>query len=188
MIGFLRGKVHLFGLDYVLLDVNNVGYRINFYHPENLKIGDEVLIYTYENIREDEQSLYGFLSYEEYELFIKLISVKGLGPKTASIMLSKAKSDKIIEAIENSDVSFIKSMPGIGGKTASQIILDLKGKLVSINEENVKNEKLNDAIEALKTLGYKQAELKGVIRELSKEDLSTDVYIKRALSMLAKVK
>ena len=75
MIGFLRGKVHLFGNDYVLLDVNNVGYRINFYHPEKLKIGEEVLIYTYENIREDEQSLFGFLSYAEYELFVKLISV-----------------------------------------------------------------------------------------------------------------
>ena len=188
MIGFLRGKVHLFGLDYVLLDVNNVGYRINFYHPESLKIGDEVLIYTYENIREDEQSLFGFLSYDEYELFIKLISVKGLGPKTASSMLAKAKVDKIVEAIENSDVAFIKSMPGIGAKTASQIILDLKGKLVSGSEETVKNEKLDDAILALKTLGYKQAELKNVIRELSKEDLSTDMYVKRALTMLAKVK
>ncbi len=188
MIGFLRGKVHLFGLDYVLLDVNNVGYRINFYHPESLKIGDEVLIYTYENIREDEQSLFGFLSYDEYELFIKLISVKGLGPKTASGMLAKAKVDKIVEAIENSDVAFIKSMPGIGGKTASQIILDLKGKLVSGSEETIKNEKLDDAVLALKTLGYKPAELKNVIRELSKEDLSTDMYVKRALTMLAKIK
>ena len=93
MIGFLRGKVHLFGNDYVLLDVNDVGYRINFYHPEKLKIGEEVLIYTYENIREDEQSLFGFLSYAEYELFVKLISVKGLGPKIASGILAKSKVD-----------------------------------------------------------------------------------------------
>lgn len=103
-------------------------------------------------------------------------------------MLAKAKVDKIIEAIENSDVAFIKSMPGIGGKTASQIILDLKGKLVSGSDEPVKNEKLEDAMLALKALGYKPAELKNIIRELSKEDLSTDQYVKRALTMLAKIK
>ena len=185
MIGFLRGKVHLFGNDYVLLDVNNVGYRINFYHPEKLKIGEEVLIYTYENIREDEQSLFGFLSYAEYELFVKLISVKGLGPKIASGILAKSKADDIIRAIENSDVNYMKSMPGVGAKTAGQIILDLKGKLVASEEIKV-NEKLNDAVETLKSLGFKSLELKNIIKELSKEDLSTEQYVKRALSMLAK--
>ena len=185
MIGFLRGKVHLFGNDYVLLDVNNVGYRINFYHPEKLKIGEEVLIYTYENIREDEQSLFGFLSYAEYELFVKLISVKGLGPKIASGILAKSKVDDIIRAIENSDVNYMKSMPGVGAKTASQIILDLKGKLVASEEIKV-NEKLNDAVETLKSLEFKSLELKNIIKELSKEDLSTEQYVKRALAMLAK--
>lgn len=186
MIGFLRGKVHLFGMDYILLDVNNVGYRINFYHPEKLKLNEEILIYTYENIREDEQTLFGFLSYEEYELFAKLISVKGLGPKIASGILAKAKTNEIIEAIENADLNFMKSMPGIGAKTASQIILDLKGKLVA-NEDIKTNKKLNDAIETLKALGFKTAELKNVIKELSKDDLSVEQYVKKALSMLAKI-
>lgn len=187
MIGFLRGKVHHYTSDYVLLDVNNVGYRISFYHPEFLKLDEEVLIYTYEYIREDEETLYGFMSLEEYELFIKLISVKGLGPKTASAILSKYKAKRVIEAIENSDLAFFKSISGLGTKTASQIILDLKGKLVANNESKVDNEKLNDAIEALKALGYKQSEIKPIINELSKEDLSTNEYIKRALTKLSKI-
>lgn len=189
MIGFLRGKVHRYGNDYLLLDVNSVGYRINFYHPESLKIDEEVLVYTYENIREDEQSLYGFLSLEEYDLFVKLISVKGLGPKIASGILAKAKVETIINAIENSDLAFIKSMPGIGGKTASQIILDLKGKLVSDSDKaSEDNPKLNDALEALKSLGYKASELKPVIRQLAKEDLNSDQYVKKALALLMKNK
>ena len=107
MIGFVRGIVHAFSLDYVLIDVNGVGYRINFYHPEFLSLGKEVTIYTYQNVREDEISLYGFTSLEEYDLFIKLISVKGLGPKNASNILAKASVDKIVLAIENG-VSYIE--------------------------------------------------------------------------------
>lgn len=187
MIGFLRGKVHYFNNDTVLLDVNNVGYRISFFHPEYLKLDEEVLIYTYEYIREDEETLYGFMSLEEYELFIKLISVKGLGPKTASSILSKYKVETIIEAIETSNLAFFKSISGLGNKTASQIILDLKGKLVSNSEQEVNNEKIKDAIEALKSLGYKQSEIKPIMSELSKEDLDTNGYIKRALSKLSKI-
>ena len=186
MIGFLRGKVHHFDSDYVLLDVNNVGYRINFFHPELLKKDEETLIYTYENIREDEQSLYGFLNLQEYDLFVKLISVKGLGPKIASGILAKASVDKVIEAIENGDVGFMKNMPGVGSKTASQIILDLKGKLVEDEKVNVDSSKMNVVSDALKSLGYKPSEIKPVLRELSKEDLSTDEYIKKALGMLIK--
>jgi len=187
MIGFLRGKVHHFGLDYVLLDVNNVGYRINFYHPELLKKGEEITIYTYENVREDEQSLYGFLSLDEYDLFVKLISVKGLGPKIASGILSASSVDTVIEAIENEDVAFMRSMPGVGAKTAGQIILDLKGKLVSEPVSTAAtNAKMNDVAQALGTLGYKPSEIKPVIKELSKEDLSADEYLRRALAMLIK--
>lgn len=186
MIGFLRGKVFSYSSEYVLLDVNNVGYRINFYHPEKLKKDEEILIFTYENIREDEDSLYGFLSLAEYDLFVKLISVKGLGPKIASGILASSNVDDIIEAIENGDVGFMRSMPGVGAKTASQIILDLKGKLVESSDVKVNESKLNDVSEALKSLGYKTSEIKPIIKELAKEDLSTDEYIKRALAMLIK--
>ena len=129
MIGFVRGIVHAYGLDYVLIDVNGIGYRINFNHPESLTVGQEMTIYTYQNVREDEISLFGFLSLQEYDLFVKLISVKGLGPRTASSILGRASTDDVIKAIEDGDVDFMKRMPGVGNKTASQIILDLKGKL-----------------------------------------------------------
>lgn len=186
MIGFLRGTVHRFGLDYVLLDVNNVGYRINFYHPELLKNGEEVLIYTYQNVREDEQSLYGFLSLDEYDLFVKLISVKGLGPKIASGILASASVERVIEAIENNDATFMLSIPGIGAKTASQIILDLKGKLVTTEVTKVQNDKLNDVAEALKNLGYRPSEIKPVLKRLAEEDLDADEYLRRALAMFVK--
>ena len=141
-------------------------------------------IYTYQNVREDEISLYGFLSLAEYDLFIKLISVKGLGPKIASNILSNTTVEAIVTAIETGDVDFMRRMPGIGNKTASQIILDLKGKLVET--EDVKREELNDVAEALKQLGYKPAEIKPVMKKLEKETGSTDELVRKALAMLIK--
>lgn len=185
MIGFVSGTVHAFGLDYVLVDVHGVGYRINFYHPEELSVGKQVTIYTYQNVREDEISLFGFLSLLEYDLFTKLISVKGLGPKIACSILSRSSVEDVIKAIEAGDVDFMKRMPGIGNKTASQIILDLKGKLVRADEEKF-SESLNDVGEVLKALGYKAQEIKNVLKKLNDEEGSTDELIKKALSMLVK--
>ena len=186
MIGFLRGKIHSFGYDYCLIDVNGVGYRINFYHPEKLKLNEEITIYTYQNVREDEISLFGFLSLEEYDLFVKLISVKGLGPKIASNILASNTVDRIIEAIEAGDVDFMRRMPGIGNKTASQIILDLKGKLVEAGNNDIEGEKLKDISDALKQLGYKASEINPVLKKLASEDLSEDELMRKALSMLVK--
>ena len=187
MIGFVSGTVHAYGTDFVLIDVNGVGYRINFYHPEALSKGKQMTIYTYQNVREDEISLYGFLSLEEYDLFIKLISVKGLGPKIASNILSRASVDAIITAVETGDIDFIRHMPGIGNKTASQIILDLKGKLVESSEDaGDKSEELGDVAQALKQLGYKPVEIRPVMKKLTKEKGSTDELIRKALSMLMK--
>lgn len=186
MIGFIRGKVHAFGMDYVLLDCNGVGYRINFFHPESLRLNEEMTIYTYQNVREDEISLFGFLSLAEYDLFIKLISVKGLGSKIASNILSKQSVANIINAIENNDADFMKRLPGVGAKTASQIILDLKGKLVETTTVNKDDPKMQDVIEALKALGYKVNEINPVIKKIKDEDLSIDEYIKKALGLLLK--
>lgn len=185
MIGFVRGIVHAFGLDYVLIDVNGIGYRINFNHPESLSVGKEMTIYTYQNVREDEISLFGFLSLQEYDLFIKLISVKGLGPKTASLILARASVEAIVSAIENDDLAFMQTMPGIGKKTASQIILDLKGKLVD-SEEYIGDGKLSDVSAVLKSFGYRFAEIKPILKRIEKENGSTDELVKKALQMLAK--
>lgn len=184
MIGFVRGLVHAYGVDYVLIDVNGIGYRINFNHPEALTVGKEMTIYTYQNVREDEISLYGFLSQEEYDLFVKLISVKGLGPRIASSILARESIENIVDAIEKGDVSFMKNMPGVGSKTASQIILDLKGKLVDNNE--TVNDKLQEVEDALKQFGYKSQEIKPVIQALKNENGSTDELIKKALKKFVK--
>ena len=185
MIGFIRGIVYAYGIDYVLIDVNGIGYRINFNHPESLTIGKEMTIYTYQNVREDEISLFGFLSLQEYDLFVKLISVKGLGPRIASSILGRASTESIIKAIEDGDVEFMKRMPGVGNKTASQIILDLKGKLVESEDEVVDN-RLKDVQEALKTFGYKPQEIKPVIKSLKNEAGSTDELVKKALKKFVK--
>lgn len=183
MIGFLKGIVHAFTNDYVLLDVNGVGYRISFKHPDLLEVGKEITIYTYQSVSENDMSLFGFRSLEEYDLFIKLISVKGLGPKMASNMLALAGYETIIQAIEKEDIAYIKTMPGIGAKTASQIILDLRGKLT--NDENIDN-KFKDVVDALKQLGYKVNEIKPVLKKLASENLDDNEYIKKALKLLKK--
>lgn len=188
MIGFVRGIVHAFGKDECLIDVNGIGFRVHYKHPETLKLNEEVTIYTYQNVREDEISLYGFKDLAEYELFIKLISVKGLGPKIASNALASSNTEAIINAIESGDAAFMRHLPGIGAKTASQIILDLKGKLVSVdNNQKVEcKEEMQDVIEALKALGYKMKEITPVINQIQNEDLSVDGYVRKALSLLLK--
>lgn len=186
MIAFIKGKVHSFTLDWVILDCGNIGYKVYFAHPEKLKLNEEVLLYTYQYIREDEHSLFGFLSQTDFDLFTKLISVKGVGCKTANSIFASSNTDRLIQAIEVSDIDYLKKLPGIGAKTASQIILDLKGKLVSEHKEDSRLSKsLLDTFDALKSLGYKQAELNPLVKQLEKStDQSTDALLKLSLQIL----
>lgn len=188
MIAFIKGKVHSFTLDWVILDCGGIGYKIFFAHPEKLKLNEEVLLYTYQYIREDEHSLFGFLNQADFDLFTKLISVKGVGCKTANSIFASSNTEKLIQAIEISDIDFLKKLPGIGAKTASQIILDLKGKLVSEHKEDSKLSKtLIDTFDALKSLGYKQSELTPLVKQLEAYvDQSTDALLKLALQILGK--
>lgn len=185
MIGFIKGKVHTIGADYILLDHDGIGFRINFSRPERLKVDQEVMVYTYQNVREDEISLYGFLSLSEHDLFIKLISVKGLGPKIASSILARASVDDIYSAIATNDVDFMRRMPGVGPKMASQIILDLKGKLVDTVKID-EREDIIEAKEALKALGYKNSEFNAVLKEIAKKEKTADALIRETLKALAK--
>jgi len=186
MIAFIKGKVHSFTLDWVILDCGNIGYKIYFAHPEKLKLNEDVLLYTYQYIREDEHSLFGFLTQTDYDLFTKLISVKGVGCKTANSIFASSNTDRLVQAIEVSDVDYLKKLPGIGAKTASQIILDLKGKLVSEHKEDSKLSKsLIDTFDALKSLGYKQSELNPLVKQLENHvDQSTDALLKLSLQIL----
>lgn len=183
MIAYLKGIVYAYGIDYVIVEVNNIGYRVHFNKPESLVLNASVTLFTYQHVREDEISLFGFLTLQEHDLFLKLIQVKGLGPKTALNILKVTSVEDFIVAIETNDLASIKKLPGIGNKTASQIILDLKGKLVQDHkEETMKNLALQDAIEALKALGYKQSEINQVMKSVAKEEgLSSEQYVKLAL-------
>ncbi len=186
MIASIRGVCTLIKEDWVLVETYGVGYRIFFAKPESLKLNQEVFFYTYHNIREDDQSLYGFLSLENYELFERLILVKGIGPRTANNMFVHAKAIDIITAIESSNIDFLKKMPGIGAKSAQQIILDLKGKLVN---EHINNSKaslsVQETLEALKSFGYKTSELSFLHQALQHHaDESSEQLLKRALILL----
>ena len=186
MIAFIIGKVYAYGMDYVILDNNGIGYRVNFMQPEVLTLNKEIMIYTYQHVREDEISLFGFISMDEYELFISLIAVKGLGPRTALNILASINSNELVKIIENNDVDALKRLPGIGAKTASQIILDLKGKLVRNDNDGDKlPDSLNDALSALKSLGYKTSEIQSLSKELIKQPNKTsEEYVKLGLQIL----
>ena len=194
MIAFIKGIVYSLENDSIILDHNGMGYRIYLANPFALKIQDEVFLHIYQQVREDAITLFGFLHKEEHDLFLQLINVKVIGAKSVMNMLKGSSANAIVGAIESGDVAFLKKLPGIGAKTASQIVLDLKGKLVHTPQQassvNVQlNEALSDAMEALKALGYKASELTSIEKALAKEaELSTEAYIRKGLMMLAQRK
>ncbi|MGN1344345.1 MAG: Holliday junction branch migration protein RuvA, partial [Traorella sp.] len=127
MIAFVRGNVFQTMNDSIILDNHGIGYQIFTPDPKQYVLGSEVLLYTYQYVREDAILLYGFKEKEAYDLFIRLIEVKGLGCKSAMNMLSIGQVGRIIQAIDEGNTAFLKGCPGIGAKTAQQIVLDLKG-------------------------------------------------------------
>lgn len=189
MYAFISGKVYSVKSDEAIIDNHGIGYRIYMSNTSKLKINTDVFLLVYEQISEDAHTLYGFLTQEEYDLFTQLIKVKGVGCKSAITAMSTAQAVDIIAAIEKSDVAFMKRLPGIGAKTASQIILDLKGKLVQ-SETSVKsnNPMLTEVEQALKSLGYKSGEITPILKQLQIEGKSVDQLIKQALSLMLKAK
>lgn len=191
MIAFIKGLIHSYSNDSLIIENNGIGYRVYISNPQTVHLHSEVILYTYQHVREDAVTLFGFTTMEEHDLFLRLISVKGVGPKTALNMLGVCPTKHMIAAIEQNDVKVLKSLPGIGAKTASQIVLDLKGKLVEeVTElENTENEQLKDALEALQALGYKSSELNSIKKEMRLQEGKTcDQYIRLALGILAKRK
>lgn len=184
MIYFLRGKVSLIDGDTLVVDVRDVGYQVLVSHINDYEIGQEVLIYTYNVVREDEQYLVGFSSLEEKSVFLSLIKVKGLGPKSAIGALSSTTPNDVINAIASNNVAYLKKLPGIGAKAAAQIILDLKGQLTggSKGDPGVYEE----VYEALKSLGFKGAAIDRVLATINEPDASSEEVLKIALTKLRK--
>ena len=131
MIGYLQGKVTFIASDFCFIDVHGVGYRvfISTSTRAQLKMNEEIKLFTYLSVREDAMLLYGFINQLEYDVFCKLISVSKIGPKAGLGLLSSLSSEKLIWAIQNKQVSLLTNAPGIGKKTAERIVLELKDKL-----------------------------------------------------------
>ena len=184
MIYFLKGRIALIDKDTVVIDVNNVGYQVLVSHIDDYQIGEEVLVYTYNVVREDEQYLVGFTSLDEKSVFLSLIKVKGLGPKSAIGALSSTTPTEVVNAIASNNVAYLKKLPGIGAKAAAQIILDLKGELTggSKGDPGV----YEDVYEALKGLGFKGAAIDRVLATINEPGASSEDILRIALSKLRK--
>ena len=161
MIAHIKGKLVEKTPTYVVLDVNGVGYHVKIsLQTFSLIEDDSCKLYTHLSVKEDSHTLFGFFEKSERELFIKLISVSGVGPSTAQIILSTYSSKEIIHYITSADVNAIKSVKGIGSKTAQRIIIDLKDKVSKINDssdiifDNIDNTIKQEALSALNALGF----------------------------------
>lgn len=183
MYAYFYGKVTFQSSSYIVLEVNNVGYMIFVPNPYAFLLDKEYKIYLYQFIREDENSLYGFKTLEEKEMFLKLISVKGVGPKMAIPMLATGSVSGICDAIERENILYLKKFPKVGEKVAKQIILDLKGKVSASSSEEVDG--LTELTEVLKGLGYKEKDFKHVLGKID-NSLTIEEQVKEALKLLLK--
>lgn len=187
MFEYIVGRIDSINSKYIVVDNNDIGYIVrvpNPYHFDKyLRSGEKVKVYIYTYIREETYDLYGFAKIEEREVFSRLLSVKGIGPKSALSIIANGELDALEAAIHNSDSKYLQKFPGIGPKASGQIILDLRGKIVP--NEGFVNPKVTSVKEALKSLGYNNAELKKLDDFLSKNlDKSIEELIKLSLKKM----
>lgn len=186
MYDYIIGTVTNIYSNSITLDNNGIGYLIYTVNPYSFSEGEKYTVYIYQNVREDELTLYGFKLAEERSLFLKLIGVKGLGPKMALPILATGSVAGVIDAIERENLLYLKKFPKIGDKVAKQIILDLKGKLGIISTTGVVDSNTyEELIEVLKGLGYKEKEFKSVITKVD-NTLTIEEQVKEALKLLLK--
>ena len=194
MYEYLNGVVVDINPAYIVIDVNGVGYLVNVANPYSFKPDEKQKVYVHQAVSETENTLYGFKKYVDKELFLNLLKVKGIGPKSALAILANDDHQGFIRAVNNDDVNYLKKFPKIGPKAAKQIILDLKGKITS-NEPSgplfemptTTNNTLDEAIEALAALGYSERELKKITPKLDElSTQTTDQYISAGLKLLMK--
>lgn len=198
MIAYLNGILELKFNGYIIIDVMGVGYKV-FMSETSInklgKIGDKVRVYTHYHVREDEISLYGFLNIEELNMFELLISVSGVGAKSALNTLAYIEPSTFALAVVSNDTSKLVKIPGIGAKTAARIVLELKDKLknqdivknkVDKIESNIENkENIEEAITALQVLGYNRKEIEKIFEKIEDTNISLEELIKKGLKYLS---
>ena len=187
MYDYIIGKITYIKNNAIVLENSGIGYLIYVANPYSFEESNEYKVFIYQHIKEDENNLFGFKTLQEKELFLKLISVKGLGPKMALPIIAVGSPEGIMDAIERENILYLKKFPKIGEKLARQIILDLKGKLefigVGISEDEMtSSEELKDALLAL---GYKEKEIKNIVEKVDK-NVAIELQIKDALRLLLK--
>ncbi|MEJ2103683.1 MAG: Holliday junction branch migration protein RuvA [Ignavibacteriaceae bacterium] len=191
MIGFLRGKIISSKPTYILLDVNGVGYtvKISINTFERISGKETASLFIHTNVKEDAITLFGFYSEAEKEMFELLITINGVGPKSALSLLSGISTDDLRQAIISNNIERIVAVPGIGRKTAERLILELKNKVRDIKEEGsspTKPSLQKEAVAALTTLGYNLASSEKAVNKILSElpNSSLEELIKRSLKEL----
>lgn len=200
MIGYVKGVVtHLF-TDYCFIDVQGVGYRVFIPNStrQKLVIGQQAILFTYLNVREDAITLHGFYTQEEYELFLRLISVSGIGPKVAAGVLSAITPQNFRSAISTNNAAILTKLPGIGKKTAERMILELKDK-IGMGEEgaagaagqpiadiSLPGDTLQEAVQALISLGYNHAEITPVIKKIYEREDKSEISLEQLIKLTLK--
>ena len=202
MIAYLKGTLEEIGNDYIVVDVNNIGYqvKVSLRVIEGLPgVGSPLKIHTYTYVREDVIALYGFLTKDDLQMFLLLLGVNGVGPKGALGILSVFSAQELRLAIISQDSKTIAKAPGIGAKTAQRMLIDLKDKVsveetfekmgvesvVAANVDSKNSGARSDAIEALTALGYSASEsMKAVNAVEITEDMSSDAILKMALHII----
>jgi Holliday junction DNA helicase RuvA len=196
MLDYISGQIAELNPTFVVVDNNGIGYMINISlttYNEVLKKskGDIAKLYVYEAIREDAHVLFGFATKHERELFMMLISVSGVGPNTARMILSSLSPEDLEQCIASGNVGLLKSVKGIGGKTAQRILVDLKDKIkvasdTLLDNDSAPNAVFDESLAALIMLGFTQQMSQKVLKKLFKENPSITVEeaIKKALKMM----
>ncbi|MFK2824498.1 Holliday junction branch migration protein RuvA [Bacillus sp. B190/17] len=200
MYEYIKGSVTFVGPEYVVIENSGIGFQVLTPNPFAFSKYEQqmITVYVYQHVREDVLALYGFVSIEEKRLFEKLISVSGIGPKGALAVLASGEPQQVVSAIEQEDEKFLTKFPGVGKKTARQMILDLKGKLADvvpeffpnlfqpdgIEQKPASSAELEEALLALEALGYSAREIKKISLKLKAEQLTTDQYIRKGLQLL----
>ena len=195
MYEYLRGVITEVTPYYIVVDVNGVGYQVYVANPFKYEEDEHVEQKVF--VRDNDISLYGFKNSSEKQLFLKLLDVSGIGPKSALAILANDDNRGLINAINSDDDGYLTKFPGIGKKTAKQIILDLKGKLSDVDSDmltgqdnldldlNASSPYLKESLEALRALGYTKTEVKRISKKLEKYDgKSTDDYLRQGLRLL----
>jgi len=199
MFAYIKGSLEMKFKNYVVIDVGGLGYKI--FMPENDinsigEIGEIIKVFTYYRVREDDVSIFGFKTQEQLRMFELLLSVSGVGAKSALVMLSCIEPSEFAIAVISNNIKFLTQIPGIGPKSAQRIILELKDKLkAEQNEEQIQesklktakiNENVQEAISGLMVLGYSRKDIEKAFEHLTVETLSIEDMIKKGLILLSK--